>query len=165
VGELGQAEIENLHASVARNKNILRLQIAMNDPLLVRGRQTTRNLFTVLGGFAHRQGAGTHPLAQGLTLQKLGHEVRRAFMLAEVVNGEDVGMIQRCNRLRLLLKTPQLLGIAGESPRQDLDRDLAVEPRIPRPIHLAHAASAQRTNNFIWTEFGTRDKGHPRSPL
>jgi hypothetical protein len=51
-------------------------------------------------------------------------------------------MIQCRDRLRLLLKTPEPLGIAGESHRQDLDRDLAVEPRIPRPIHLTHAASS-----------------------
>ena len=34
--------------------------------------------------------------------------------------------------------------IGGELRRQDLDRDLALEPRVPRPIHLAHPARAER---------------------
>ena len=74
-GQLGQAKIENLHPSVARDKNILRLQIAMNDSLLMRRCQATGNLHAVLYGFAYRESAGTQPLAQGLTLQKLGHDV------------------------------------------------------------------------------------------
>ena len=77
-------------------------------------------------------------------------------MLAEVVNGEDVGVIQGGNRLRLLLKTPQPLGIAGKSCRQHLDRDLAVEPRITSPIHLTHAARAQRRLDLIRPEFRAR---------
>src|ERR1700730_9728870 len=74
-------------------------------------------------------------------------------------------MIQCCNRLRLLLKATQSLWIAGEGCREHLDCDFAVEPRITRPIHLTHSASAQRGENFIWTEFSTRDKRHPRAQL
>ena len=32
--------------------------------------------------------------------------------------------------------------LANDLP-EDFDRDLPVEPRVPRPIHLAHAAFAQ----------------------
>jgi hypothetical protein len=101
---LGQSEVENLHPAVARDKDILRIQIAIGDSLFMR-RQATRHLFRVFRGFAYRQ-------------------------LAEVVNGGDGEMIQCRDRLSLLLKTPKPAGAAGESCRQDLDYDLAVEPRI-----------------------------------
>ena len=141
-GELGQTEVQNLHPTVARDKNILRLQIAVDDSLLMRRRQTTRNLLGVFGGFAHRQRPGTQPLAQCLTLQKLGDHVGRAFVLAKIVHRQNVRMIQRSRGLRLLLKAPQPLGIAGETHRQDLDRDLAVEASVAGAIDLAHAAGA-----------------------
>src|SRR5438874_1124969 len=66
-GELGQTEVQNLHPTVARDKNILRLQIAVDDSLLMRRRQTTRHVLGVFGGFAQRQRPGTQPLAQCLT--------------------------------------------------------------------------------------------------
>jgi hypothetical protein len=36
IGELRQAEVENLHDAVGRDLDVRRLQIAMDDPLLVR---------------------------------------------------------------------------------------------------------------------------------
>ena len=75
---LGQSEVENLHPAVARDKDILRIQIAIGDSLFMR-RQATRHLFRVFRGFAYRQ-------------------------LAEVVNGGDGEMIQCRDRLSLLLK-------------------------------------------------------------
>ena len=85
---------------------------------------------------------------------------RLAFVLAEVEDGADDGVIQGGNCLRLLLKKPQPLGIAGKSCRQHLDRDLAVEPRITRTIHLTHAASTEWGKNFIWTKFGAGGREH-----
>src|SRR5438552_13889361 len=108
-----------------------------------------RNLLGVFDGFAHRQRPGTQPLAQCLTLQKLGDHigrafvlVGRAFVLAKIVHRQNVRMIQRSRGLRLLLKAPQPLGIAGETHRQDLDRDLAVEASVAGAIDLAYAAGA-----------------------
>src|SRR6266566_7406521 len=112
-----------------------------------------RNLLGVFDGFAHRQRPGTQPLAQCLTLQKLGDHIGRAFVLAKIVHRQNVRMIQRSRGLRLLLKAPQPLGIAGETHRQDLDRDLAVEPRVPRTIYLAHAASAGRRHDLVRPKF------------
>ena len=41
--------------------------------------------------------------------------------------------------------------------RQDLDRDGALEPRVPRPVHLAHAAGADRREDLVGAE--TRSGG------
>ena len=43
-GQLGQAEIQNLHPAVAREEKILRLQVAMNNAFFVRRRQSARHL-------------------------------------------------------------------------------------------------------------------------
>ena len=37
----------------------------------------------------------------------------------------------------------EAIGIVGERGGQDLDRDVAAEPRVARAIDLAHAAGAE----------------------
>ena len=41
--------------------------------------------------------------------------------------------------------------VANES-RQDLDRDVAIEPRVARPIDLTHAAVADLGGDFVGAE-------------
>ncbi len=62
---------------------------------------------------------------------------------ADVVDGGDVRMVQRRGRAGFLLEARQPLGIRRELLRQDLDRDLAAEPRVAGQPDLAHAAGAE----------------------
>jgi hypothetical protein len=57
LGQLGQAEVQNLHAPVCRDEDVLRLQVAVDDALVVRRGETTGNLDRVLERLAHREGA------------------------------------------------------------------------------------------------------------
>ena len=76
--ELGQAEVENLHPAVVGDEEVLRLEVPVDDPLLVRRRQPVRDLDGVLDRLADRQRAGGQTLAQRLAFEQLGDEVRRA---------------------------------------------------------------------------------------
>jgi len=44
--------------------------------------------------------------------------------------------------------------------RQDLDRDLPPETRVPRPVHLAHPSGAQRREDLVGTEATARRDRH-----
>src|ERR1700737_1631799 len=46
---------------------------------------------------------------------------------------------------------------------KNLDRDTAVETRVPSTIDLSHAARAQQSDDLIRPEFGARGEGHPRA--
>ena len=46
----------------------------------------------------------------------------------------------------------EALHIARELVGQDLDRDIAIEPGIAGTIHVAHAAGAERSNDFVRAE-------------
>jgi hypothetical protein len=61
-------------------------------------------------------------------------------------------MIQRCEDLCFTLKPRQAIGIVGERPRQDFQRDVAAELCIPRALDLAHAPGAQGRQNLIRAE-------------
>ena len=52
----------------------------------------------------------------------------------------------------LTLETGQSLGIGGEVLGEHLDGDITVELRIPRPIHLSHAALTERFKDLVMTE-------------
>ena len=58
-------------------------------------------------------------------------------------------MIERGKHLRLALEARQPLGIGREGLRQDLQRDVAIEPRIAGAIHLTHAAGTDTTDHFV----------------
>ena len=62
-------------------------------------------------------------------------------------------MVQRRNRARFLFETPQPVGIISQRLWQNFDRDITIEARIARAIHLAQPAPSQRSKDFIWTEF------------
>src|SRR4029077_20300662 len=55
--ELGQTEVENLQPTVASEAEIARLQVAMHDSLLVRGREALGHLQSETEYFRHRQRA------------------------------------------------------------------------------------------------------------
>jgi hypothetical protein len=44
------------------------------------------------------------------------------------------------------------IGVGSERFRQDLDRDLPLQPRVGREIDLTHPADAERRNNLKHTE-------------
>ena len=80
--------------------------------------------------------------AQRLAFEQLLHDVRRAVVLTDVVDRRDVRVVEDAGGFRLLLEAAQPVRVLREGRRQHLDRDLASEPRILRPIHLAHAPGA-----------------------
>jgi hypothetical protein len=63
-----------------------------------------------------------------------------------------VRMIERREDLRLAMKAREPIRIARERGRQNLQRDVAIQLRIARPIHLAHTAGADGGDDFIRSE-------------
>ena len=110
--------------------------------------------------FSQRQTRrGARPLAQRLALEQLDDDVGQRRRLAEVVNGEDVRMRERGDCLRLALEAREAFGVRDKSSGQHLDRDVAIELRVAGAIHLAHAAGAERRQDFVGPEPGAGVRG------
>ena len=75
---------------------------------------------------------------------QLHDERAHAFGFFQSVNGGDVRVIERGEQLRLSLEAPHALGIARKLGGQDFQRDVPVELRVMRAIHLAHPAHTQQ---------------------
>ncbi len=160
--QLGQPEVEDLDPAVPRHEEVLGLQVPVHDPLLVCRGEAPGDLNGVIDRLAARERAGAEALAQRLPLEKLGDDIRRAVDRADVVDGRDVGVIQGPGRPRLLFEPPQPIRVLRQRLGQDLDRHLSPEPRVPRPVHLAHPARSEGRNDLVRTEPGPRRQGHEK---
>ncbi len=70
----------------------------------------------------------------------------------ETVHMRDVGVIEGSEELRLTSEASESLCILRQFRGQDLDRHLAIELRVPGPVHLAHSARAERGDDFVRSE-------------
>jgi hypothetical protein len=62
----------------------------------------------------------SNPIAKRWPVNKLEDERFNAIALFQSMYGRDIRMIQRCDDLRLALKTNAAIGLEGKQLRQDL---------------------------------------------
>ena len=84
-------------------------------------------------------------------------------VLADVVQRTDVGVLQPGDGARFALEALAEAGVPRSVARRDLDGDPAVEPGVARPVHLSHAAGAERRFDDIRTERAANGQGHGRN--
>jgi hypothetical protein len=56
--QLGQSEVENLDTAIVREKQVFRLQIAVDDTFVVGGREATRDLSSNVDGLPNSRRVG-----------------------------------------------------------------------------------------------------------
>src|SRR5215510_374522 len=91
-----------------------------------------------------------------MTLDVLEDEVVRA----DVVDLTDVRVAQRGDCPRFLIESSSSLVMTSDACRKNLDCDVALQPCVARPVHLAHAAAANRRNHFVRPQSGTLRQRH-----
>ena len=144
-----QPEIEDLDPPVPCHEQVFRLDVTMDDALVVSAGQTACDLPAELGRFAGANGALGQTLAQCLAFEKFRHDERRTVVRAEVVDREDVGVGQRRDCLGLAFESGEVLGVIGQLARQHLDRNLAIEFGVDCAPDLAHASFADLLDDSV----------------
>jgi hypothetical protein len=61
-------------------------------------------------------------------------------------------MIERCDGAGFALEPLSPVAVASELPRENLDRDCAIETHVPRLVDLAHPPDPEEFEYVIWTE-------------
>src|SRR5437762_11846548 len=90
LAQLGQSEVEDFQPAVGGDEQVLRLEVPMDDALLVRGRQRPRDLLRIVQGFPLWNAAGTEQHAQRLSLEQLGDDIGCPVVRLHVIYGMDV---------------------------------------------------------------------------
>ena len=117
----------------------------MDDPFFMGRIQRISDLSRDGQGIIQLQWAAAKAIRQCVTVHEFHDDDRHAGLALprlQPINLRNVRMIQRREKARLSFESRQPLGVDGERRRQNLDRDLAAQPRIARSIHLAHPAGA-----------------------
>ncbi len=81
-------------------------------------------------------------------------------MRANVKDSQNVGMVEGGGRAGLLFEAMEAVRVCGKRGGQNLDGDVASQPRITGAIHLAHAPGAKEVDDFVRAEPGTRRERH-----
>jgi hypothetical protein len=80
---------------------------------------------------------------QRLSFDELHREEPHAVCFFGGVDRDDVGMVERGDRARFTGEALQPRRIIRHVRGQNLERHVASQPRIVRPVHFAHAAGPQ----------------------
>jgi hypothetical protein len=90
-----QTEIEDFRLAALGDKDVRRLDVAMDNFLLMRRIERIGNLdrqFEQVGQFERLAG---NPVLQRAPLEQLHREEPRPLVLADVIDRADIGMVQR----------------------------------------------------------------------
>ena len=131
----------------------------MDDPPLVRSIERVGDLPRHGQRVFERNGAARQPLGERLAVDELHHQRARAALLLDAIDLRDVRMVQRRQGPGLAFEPGSALGIRGKGVGQDLDGDIAIEPRVARAIHLSHAAFADLGGHHVRADTSTRIQG------
>jgi hypothetical protein len=161
--QLREPEVQDLHVVAREDHQVLGLEIAVRDPLRVRRGQPARDLDRVLDGLPRWDGAFRQPRAKRHAVEKLTDDVGEPAAVgvrrSDVVDRHDIRMVELARGARLALEPPEAIGVFGQRPRQHLDRDVALQPRVPGAIDLAHPAGADQRLDFVGSQACARGNG------
>ncbi len=137
----GDAEVGDPGAAVVVDQHVLRLQVAVDDPLAVGEARGVEDL----AGEVDRV-LGAHPaLDQVLQLRAVDVLHRDEVGVAELAAVEDadhVRVLEAGGGLGLAAEALDELLVLGEAVVEDLDRDVAVELPVRGQPDVGHAAGA-----------------------
>ena len=108
-GHPGQAKIQNLGMPTPCDKDIGRLDTAMNDAFGMNGVEGIGNFDSRFKNPLQIHRPVPDEVLQGCAIEKFHHDERPAILLTDFVNRTDVGMVQSGGGLRFSLKPGQSL--------------------------------------------------------
>ena len=139
---LRQAEIEELGARCGEH-HVSRLQVPMDDALPVGLFERVRDLNAKAEHWLSGSGPRTRRADSVSPSRDSMHQIVGVVLAADVVQRADVRVVQRGDRFGLACEACPEVGVGGQCRREDFHGDAAVQARVARPIHLAHAPCAE----------------------
>jgi hypothetical protein len=98
---------------------------------------------------SRRWGSFADPVMQRTAGDELHHHEDFVVGGFDVVDGRDVGMVERGGRLRFLNEALLVIGVANVGGVEEFERDRALESGVNRFVDDAHAAFAELLDNSV----------------
>ena len=145
-----QPHIQHLDDALLVYQQVVRLDVPMNDTLLVGVGQSAGGL----DGVIHSGGNIECPLLldqlpEVLAIHEFHHQVKKSAILVGVKGGHNVGMDQPCCCFDLSLKSTQPDLGAGHFFGQDLDCHDPLHAAVPGHENFAHAPATDLLDQVV----------------
>src|SRR5262245_16459104 len=88
-------------------------------------------------------------IAQRPSFDKFRDDEVAPVLAAKVVDGDDVGMVERAHRAGFALESAHPLRIADEMQGQEFERHTPPEPRVESEIDRTHPAAPQLLDQTV----------------
>src|SRR5208337_2834050 len=131
------------------NEDIRWLDVAVDNALGVGGIERVGDFNRQIHQRVVVHRAGTDGVLEGEALEELHGDEGLAFVLADLVDGADIRMVQGRGGLRLALETGQRLWVFGDFIGQEFQRHEAAQLQVFSLIHDPHAATAKPFNRAV----------------
>ena len=150
--QLREAEVEHLDLARRREHDVGRLDVAVDDPRRVRGRERARDVHRVAQRLVHRQRPLREQAVERAALHVLHRDAVRAVgRLVDVVDGDDVRVIERRGGAGLADEARATFGVVERVAAQQLQRDGPGETGVARPVEHAHPSLAELLEDLVAT--------------
>ena len=146
----GQAEVGQLGDPVVRDKDVVRVDVAVDQPFALGVLQTEGHLPDEPRGVARGQRARlADHLADVLPLNVLHHEVTFTGRLALIVNPHEVLVLKLGADHRLAVEPGDRPRVVHPLRREDLERHPTVQLRVPREVDPTHPPLADQLEEDV----------------
>ena len=145
---LGDAKISDLHPAIFVEQQVLRLDVAVDDAPVVGELQCVTERRHDGQRLLRRELPRAQKLAQVQAVHKFHEQVIKPARLPEVINGDDVRMVQRRQRLRLPRETFGKFRVAHAFRREKFQCDETVQGLLSCLVNHTHAAATEAFENF-----------------
>jgi len=121
----------------------------MDNTAAVRGIQGIGEFDGDIENSIEFQGLASDQVLQGYAVEKLHDDEGFSVLLADVVDGADVGMIESGGGLRFALEASKGLRIVGDVVGKKFEGDAAVKAGVFGFVNDSHAAAAQPLDDSV----------------
>ena len=148
--ELGYSEVHDLYSAVSEHHNVLRLDIAVNDTLVMSVLKSAEYLYNKVYSILPCEDLLLlDVLLQRNTVDIFHNDILYLLREAHVVYLYDIRMREHCYRLGLISETAEELFVLCKFLFQYLYGDSFVVDDIDSLVYLCHAADADKLCYFI----------------
>ena len=147
--EFNQSKIQNFRLSSGSDEDVRRLDVTMHDAAVVRGIQSVGDLDSVFQQFRKLERPVLDLVLEGLPIEKLHYDEQLSFVLAGLVDGADVLVVERRRGARLALEAGHGLPVARHFFGEKFQRDEASQRGVFGLVDDTHPATTQFFNDAV----------------
>ena len=156
----GDAEVGHLHLAVVGDEDVARLDVPVDDPVLVCVPEGRGHMGTdVCGALRRERAGGLENRRQRAAVDELHHDEVGPGVLTPVEDGDDVGMREVGGGLGLPAEPLDERPVDRQFGKQDLQCHRPIEQAVVGAVDLGHAPSSNEVVEFVALRKDTRRLG------